>query len=207
MAELTIQGSGVTDVTIADDTPTTNLNGETYLNVGEHNATVAVKKSLVKFDLSAIPAASTIIDATMTLTYQGDASDNARTLNVFRVKRAWSDSQATWNVYTTGNSWTSAGCNDDTDDRDGTPVGSVAVPASPTLDTEVSITIDATAVATMINGGANGNNGFLLQNTGLNNDLLLYHSTEASTSGFRPKLVINYTPPPETNNKSYAYFM
>ena len=195
MATLTVQGSGVTDVSIDSSAPTTNYETNVHIWVGESNTIAAVYRGLVKFDISSIPAGSTINSAVLTLTFVSDSSDNARTLSVYRVKRAWVVTQATWNIYSTGNNWTSAGCSDTTDDREATDIGTVAVPASPTLDTEYAITLTASQVQQMLTGGSFTNNGFLLKVDTENNDELDYYSTDDPATTKRPKLVVDYTEP------------
>jgi hypothetical protein len=108
-------------------------------------------------------------------------------------------SQATWNVYTTGNNWGTAGAANTSTDREAADIGSVSNPANPTLNTGVNISLTASKIQEMINGGVFTNNGFVLQCDTEASDGLEYHSTEASTESYRPKLVIDYTPPKTGN--------
>ena len=204
MATLTVQGSGVTDTLISGGSPTTNFGTATEMASGKFSTDV--NRILVKFDISSIPSGSTITSAIITLTYSSDNSLNARTGSVYRVKRAWVEAQATWNIYSTGNNWGTAGCADTTNDREATDIGTWTHPASPTLGTSVDITLTASSVQEMISGGSFTNNGFLLQVATEVDDQISYDSTNSADTTERPKLVIIYTAP-ITANQSYAYFM
>ena len=68
-----------------------------------------IVRSLIKFDLSSIPANATITSATLSLWTTGDLSDNDRTIRVYRLKTAFDESSATWNESASGVSWQSAG--------------------------------------------------------------------------------------------------
>ena len=196
MAILTVQTTGVNDTYMASIDPTVNYGTDNGWAAGEDNTQVdQVSRALLKFDISSIPAGSTINSAILTLTYRSDLSSNARTLSVYRSLRAWIDTQATWNVYTTGNNWTSAGANDTTNDREATDIGNVTQPASPTLDTTVDITLTASKIQEMIAGGSFTNNGFVLRVDTETNDYISYHSTDGTTEAFRHKLVVTYIPP------------
>lgn len=209
MAEVTIQGSGVTDNYMNANAATTN-NGTNVLEyVGENNGEVgSIYRTLIKFDLSVVSPGSTINSAVLTLTVGADVSSNDRIISVFRVKRAWVETQATWNVWSTGNNWTSAGCADTTDDREAADIGTQTQINNPTLDvTTTVITLTSSKIEEMIPGGSFTNNGFLLKVATETDDGIGYHSTDAVTSSYRPKLVIDYTPLPSTISKDYALFI
>ncbi len=105
--------------------------------IGERNDAAQIRRVLLKYAAlsdGTIPPTATIISAKLFLYVNGDYSSNARTLDVFRVLRAYNPAQATWNVYTTGNNWTTAGCGSAGNDYDNTVVGSRAFSASETLN-------------------------------------------------------------------------
>jgi len=176
--------------------PDTNKETED-LYVGEHNAGVETMRSLVQFDLSSIPAGSTINSAFLDLTFVGDASDNARVFSVYRVKRAWVEDQATWNVYSTGNSWTTAGAADTTNDREGTAINTyhAQVAAPDTTNGRKGVILDAAKIQEMITGGVFTNNGFLLQVANESNDAIIYGGDNNATATKRPILLVDYTAP------------
>jgi hypothetical protein len=187
---LTLQGTGVTDVEMLNTLADTNRDGAA-LAVG--NSGTQTQRTLLKFDLSSISAGSTIDTATLTLTYAVDASSNARTLSVYRVKRAWVETEATWNSWKTGSAWSTAGCANTTSDREAADIGTATQPASPTLNTTLDITLTAAKIQEMITGGAFTNNGLLLQVDSESSDRITYYDTEEATAGYRPKLVVTYT--------------
>ena len=193
MPVLTIQGAGVTDCYLQAASATTNFNNDFVIG-GQDTTDATVRRALLKFVLTDIPAGSTINSATLTLTVRIDRSANARTLSVYRVRRAWIETEATWNVYSTGNSWTTAGAADTTNDREGTDVGTVTQPASPAVGSTLSITLTASKIQEMLTGGIFTNNGFLLQVATESDDAILYDSTNVVTAADRPKLVVDYTP-------------
>ena len=126
MAQTTLTGTSiVNDVYIDSANPTSNLSGEDNLWSGERDDAVATRRSLIKFNLSSIPANSTITGATLRLYANFDASSNTRTMRVYRTLRAWVDTQATWNIYSTGNNWGTAGGFNATDCEQ-TDIGSVS---------------------------------------------------------------------------------
>jgi hypothetical protein len=71
----------------------------------------AVDRLVLKFDLSAIPACSSVNSAYLLLYYFDSAqSDPAgRTYNAYRLIEDWSETGSTWNSRDTGVPWTTAG--------------------------------------------------------------------------------------------------
>jgi len=67
------------DTFIDSATATTNY-GTNVLSIGESNAGAIVRRTLIKFDLSTIPAGSLISSATLTLNEEADQADNAANL-------------------------------------------------------------------------------------------------------------------------------
>lgn len=173
---------------------TTNYSGLDQIQVGEANDDPSgqVNRSLIKWDLSSIPATATVSSATLSLWLRSDYSDNARTWRVFRVKRNWVEAEATWNVYSSGNSWGTAGCSNTTTDREASDIGSVSVGASETVTVQKDFSLTASAVQEWI-AGTTANYGLLIQADTEVNDLYVVNSNSFATSGERPKLVINYT--------------
>ena len=193
MATLTIQSTSQSNH-MDSTNPTQNNNGALY--IGESNAGTDVNRGLVKFpELSTdIPAGSTINSAVLTIKVNADLSDNARTLSAYRIKQTLVMSQSTWNIYSTGNNWQTAG-GAGANDREATDVGTTTQPASPSVGDNISITLTASAVQEMILGGSFTNNGFLLQVATESNDLIGYYGSGDATTTNRPKLVVDYTLP------------
>src|SRR5690606_23720839 len=110
------------------------------------------------------------------------------TIQAYRVKRAWSEAQATWNEYVTGSAWGTSGAGG-ADDIEATPIGSVVVATSATAGTVVTINLDADAVQEWIDGDFT-NNGLLLKSENENKDEFLFASSENATTAWRPVLEI-----------------
>jgi hypothetical protein len=110
---------------------------------------------------------------------------------VYRVKRAWTESQVTWNVYTTGNSWQTAGCSG-ADDRESTAIGTRNTGASDPLNEYKTWALTPTTKPGLDLGYgwhmrvgddtySSGDNGYR------------YASSDHATTSIRPKLVVDYT--------------
>jgi hypothetical protein len=148
-------------------------------------------RGLIKFDLSSIPASATILSATLSIWVNGDYCINARTLRAYRVKRNWVEEEATWNVYSAGNNWGTAGCSNTTSDRDAADMGNVSVGAAVAVGTEIQIPLTAAEVQKMIDGTYT-NYGWLLQVDTETGDEYAYDSSGSATPSERPKLVVTY---------------
>ncbi len=80
-------------------------NNTNLLYVGANNGV----KSLLRFDLSKIPAGAIVDEATLQLYYTGRSNGNSLTLGAHRVLNEWTDSQANRVQRKTGVNWTVAG--------------------------------------------------------------------------------------------------
>ncbi len=157
----------VEDAYIADNRPDKNYGGQPIGVAGAVNG--GVRQGLLRFDLSAIPAGSTVSSATMSLVRQGALS---APLNAHQVLASWSEADVTWNSL--GGAYS--------------PSIAAQVPAQqggPTL-----ITFDLTALAGSWLSA--GNNGLLLEQA---SGLTQYRSSEHPQVNERPKLDICYYPP------------
>ena len=183
-------GAAGTDTRITSSTPDTNSGTVAYLHIGEDNTSSSIRRTLITFDLSSIPADATINSATLSLWQEADLSDNNRTLRVYRSKRAWVETQATWNIYSTGNSWQTAG-GFGANDTEQTDIGSRAF-TSTEANGEKQWTLTASAIQEMV-AGTFANNGFMVKADTETNDLYRFWSSDYTTAAERPKLVIDYT--------------
>lgn len=190
----TFIGTISTDGYIRDDN-TSYIGGTatpTYFAVGEDNSTVAIRRSLIKVDLSSIPTTSIITSATLDISVFSDASDNARNLYAYRVLRNWDNNYACWTNYANSTAWGTAGCSGIGNDREGTAIGTVAVAASPAVGSIISMPLSPTAVQGWVSGAV-ANYGVLLQVATESNDRITYNSSENGTGTLNPKWTINYT--------------
>lgn len=162
------------------------------LPVGESNAAASVRRSFIKADLSSIPSTSTITAATLSLTVDSDASDNARNMFAYRILRNWDVDYCCWDNYASGAAWSTAGCANTTTDREATAIGTVAVAASPAAGSIIDMPLSASAVQDWISGAV-ANYGVLLQVATESNDSIIYEANENGTSSRNPKWTIEYT--------------
>lgn len=203
MPTLTVQSSGVNDTFLDYGAPTSNNGSAEQGIAGCMFGSPNHYRLLLKFDISSIPAGAVITSATLSLWYGTLFGSNATgTIEVYRVKRAWVENQATWNIWSTGNNWSTAGCDDTTNDREASNIGTASTPASPTAGTQQDITLDNAKIQEMISGGSFTNNGFMLKQQSEStweNGHEHYLTDYAADSTKRPKLVIVYN---ETQNRT-----
>lgn len=107
------------DTTIVSAVPTTNAGALATMGVGDWTAAAsAAYRSLVRFDLSSIPADATIVSATVEL-YEIDAVDTEALgtwdVNMHHIKLGWDPASATWNERYPGAAWAVAGAGDAAD--------------------------------------------------------------------------------------------
>lgn len=190
MTTLTLQPDGTAgqDATIkSSGGGTGNFATDTTIVVGEWNAGSSIERTLIKFDLSSLPSDAVISSATLSLYALTDLSSNARTVRVYRVKRAWVESQVTWNIWSTGNNWSTAG-GFHADDCEQTDIGSRAFTATETLNQFKDFSLTPTTKADLDLG-----NGYLIKSDTETNDMYTFASSDNATAANRPKLVIEYT--------------
>jgi hypothetical protein len=185
---VTIQPS-TADTHLIEDTPTTNTGTQTFFYV--YPETTKRRRSILKFDLSAsVPAGATITLTTLIL-YCG-VTLASRTITVYRLLRTdWVEAQATWNIYKTGNNWTTAGALSDGNDFTSTDA---ATAASVAAGQNLSVTVTA-QVQTALDSVA-GVAHFLLADEGASaTGGHSYESRNHVTEARRPKLYIEYIVP------------
>ena len=142
-------------------------------------------RSILQFDFSAIPPV-TITSATLSLTVKSGDGDG-RSYWAYRLTQtAWVELQATWNEYSTGNSWASAGGDFTVTDGNTVVVPTVGQQADWDVTSLVQYFInnDGEIANFLIKDDAEGPVGSVGSN--------FYSSDFAGTVTWRPKLTINY---------------
>jgi hypothetical protein len=166
------------------------------IGVGESNAGALIMRGVIRFDLSSIPAAAQVSSATLSLWLSSAGSlraSNDRAIRLYRIKRNWVESQVSWNVYSTGNNWQTAGCNG-ANDREASDIGSSNLRVLDAIDSEHQFALTPAAVQEWISGSV-ANNGVLLKCDTETDDMYFFHSSDSTSATLRPKLVVNYTLP------------
>ena len=179
------------DTYINAATATTNYSTNVMLTVGEPNtASGDVRRALVAFDLSAIPDDPVVSSAVLSLWHIAELASSSSVISVYRSRRAWVESQSTWDVYSTGNSWQVAGASG-SEDRESVSIADRSFSASET-NGEKQWSLDVAAIQEMISGEF-VNNGFIFVSDLEVNDYHRFRSSSDSVAGELPKLVIEYT--------------
>lgn len=186
------QYTGTDDVHIKENAPTTNQNALTFFEINKYDASDH-SHTLLRADLSNLPGGSTITSATIYvyLTFGDDGSGpTSQTFSAHPLLEDWVEGEATWSIYSTGNSWSTAGgLGEDTDrDTDVSGTGSMG------NTTGTYYAIDVTDFVQDVVDGTTTNYGVHVERTDAANDEAFrgYISSEG-TDGQRPEWVIDYT--------------
>ena len=155
----------------------------------------------LRWNLSSIPAGTTVSSATVTLNISNHSNDTGtpQTYGAYELKRTWNEGQVNWNQAATGTPWATAGAKATTDR--GSKIASVTpTSGTPTAKAPYTFTIPASVVQGWLSAPSS-NNGILLADT-TNFDGFVFDTKEGATP---PKLTVNYTTgggqdttPPET---------
>ncbi len=175
--------AGASDTKIRSDATTTNYGTNTVLEIDGSPDYAA----LLRFDLSAIPAGKTITAASLTVNVT-DAS--AQVYEIYALRRAWTESSATWARASSTVNWTTAGANNTTSDRESTILGTVSS-SSTGVKTFAFNAAGVAKVQAWVNTPS-GNHGFVIQDYVSNSDGLDLSSKENTTAANRPKLTVTY---------------
>jgi len=191
--------AGTTDVILANDAePNANLGGtenlETFFGEGEE-----YRRSLVRWDISALPGDITISSATVELYRYEAGAENAMQIALYRVTRDWVEGTgwelwpdpsyvpdgATWTLASPGTAWMTPG-----GDFDAAIVGQVTLPVGMANGW---VSLDATAAVRAWVEGGMPNYGLLLRPLSGDYTYHYYYSRNYGTANLRPRLVVNYT--------------
>jgi hypothetical protein len=183
--------NGVTrDAFVSAAAPDTNWGTHADLHFGENGAVVAV----LAFDVSAIPAGSTAVEATLELVTEAGAAEMDGTVTAYAILEAWEpgDENANpgavnWTMRTATEDWTNPGVG--VGSHDPAPLSSI----NPYEDeTAYSIEIPAALVQAWIDDPSQ-NHGVVLHSQGISNTGWFY-SMEIWDPARRPSLSVTYVP-------------
>jgi hypothetical protein len=182
--------AGVTDTWLEERAPSTNAGTSPVLRM-DRDAPAGSGQSvnaLLRFDVSAIPAGSTV--RSVRLTFHVTNRTGGEGFFLYTAGREWSESQSSWTRATSATTWSAAGARG-TADRGSTALATLL----PTVTGTYSVTLGAAGIAAVqgwVNSPAS-NRGFVLD-ADTNMDGLDVASSEASTPAQRPQLTVTYTP-------------
>ncbi len=182
--------SGCVDTRISEERPDTNF-GDGELIVGMKGRI----GTLIRFDVSSIPASATVQEATLGLLVSnyGQRTDPI-VVAAYTVFRPWEEMEATWYKATDTEEWGTPGCNNIVSDRSGTPLSQETV-----YERDEWYTWSVTSAAQNWVRNPDSNKGILLQQT--NNDIggeFDIRQSEHPGLDVRPYLLVRYTLAPPT---------
>lgn len=179
-----VQLAATADTYLDEAAPTTPKGGEARIQVypWEPNWT---KRSLIRFDLSSIPAGVTVTSATLNL-FEAGTFGATRTIGAHRVTRDWTEAAATWMRADAATNWS-------------TPGGDFV--SSPTTTTTLSwdgvlgwFQWDLASDVQAFVAGSSTNNGWLLKDTVEDgSQAYWFFESREGTPGNRPYLRVQYT--------------
>jgi len=173
--------TGTTDTWLNSDYPTTNYGSDTNGHLQYNTA----DRQLHRFDVSSIPAGSTVNSATIYF-YAYNVTGGTPGVSCYRVLTHWDEMQATWNNRLTGTAWGAAGLQSGVD-YNATAIGAATVSAPGWVSYSITSTVQ---------GWVNGsyvNEGVVYRETSAGH--CYTYMSEYATASSRPKLDVTYTPP------------
>ncbi|MDH3588289.1 MAG: DNRLRE domain-containing protein [Gammaproteobacteria bacterium] len=162
---------------------TTNYGNDSELRVSTNGG-----RSLLKFNLSTIPAEALIESAELELHFNDADSISSANFSIHEVTGDWRETEATWNEYQSGENWISPG-----GDHNPTAIDTTMIGSTP----NTKYTWDATDLVAAWVSGTTINNGLLLRVSSGGGSVTnaRFASSDASTAAKHPKLTVNYRCP------------
>ncbi|MBX3095520.1 MAG: DNRLRE domain-containing protein [Fimbriimonadaceae bacterium] len=183
------------DTRILEFNPTQNF-GASFLST--YNDSGNDQRTLMSFSLASIPSGNAISSATLRIFGDNQFGTGQTTISVFRLTRSFTEAQATWNIASTGNSWTTPG-----GDAVGTTGVSNTSPYASLSTNQMSDTwleFDITQLVTEWHMGTHDNYGMLIQSSVGGRYLYTSREGVAGSTEFEsnlPELVVIHDAVPE----------
>lgn len=179
--------AGAHDTTLSQTAPTTTFGAATTVRVDGDDVAGSDLAGLLSWDLSSIPAGSTVRSATITLDV---TNSTGNPFQLYEIDRAWSEATATWSVAASGVPWTTPGAKG-AGDRGTTALATV----EPRATGAYTVTLNAAGVAAIQRwvDSPSTNHGFIVANAS-SGDGFAFSSREATTASRRPRLTVGYDP-------------
>lgn len=175
------------DSYIRQSLATTNFGTETTMLIGWGSSTSTILRGLLKFDLSKgtnPPPAGAIVVGTPRMKLNCTSFTTAKTLAAYASFRDWVEAQVTWNIFSTGNNWQTAGAAGALD-YDPTLLGSVEVSASGYIIMPLPVSL--------VQGWIDvANYGLILRHTVETTNFNQYATASHATAAFRPELLFEW---------------
>jgi hypothetical protein len=178
--------AGSKDTYLAAFTPAGNYGVQANLMVKNDSA----YEGLLRFDLSSIPAGSSIYRATLALYAYNCDKNAAMEVQLYRLLRGWVETQANWTRAATGIPWGVPGANNTATDREAEPVAVQNVFANNTW-----YDFDVTDLVADWHADPQRNYGIILRGYGQLSQVYHFASANHSNISLRPQLVVDYVAP------------
>jgi 3-phytase len=182
--------AGTKDASIVENTPSTNLGTTNICGVdGDTPGETSLDQSiLLSWDISTIPAGSTVQSASLTLNV---INPSQQTYQLYQSLQNWVEPEVTWDIRATGFDWQLGGAQG-VSDRGTAVVANVS--ASTTGSHVITLTQDGVAAIQSWVDDGSSNRGFIMTNS-INIDGLDFDCREDASAANRPKLTVTYVPP------------
>jgi hypothetical protein len=176
---------GVTRDTYVESAASTALHGS---DVGVWADASPTTNGLLKFDLAAVPPASSVSVAELDLVTTTDSLENG-TVQIFAILEGWQESTATWIDRQTGMPWAGAGV---TGASRGTALIGEFFPGVDS--TEYAVALDVATVEKWI-AMPGSNRGMVLASTSPTGNGVTFSSSDEPNTAVRPLLRVTFTAP------------
>jgi hypothetical protein len=191
--------AGTEDTRLVQTSPTTNYGSGDAFDM--HKAVAdQYLHSIIRFSgLSNISAGVTVSSAVLSLYHFNGTS--VQTFSLRRLLRNWVEAQATWNIYSTGNNWSTAGATSDGNDRS-SGVSATLTSSSSTGRYRNSGDLSAD-VESFINGDLTNNGWHGERTDGADDGNIVRFRSANIGDGYRPYLSVTYEESGGTGNSYY----
>ncbi|MGQ9516832.1 MAG: DNRLRE domain-containing protein [Anaerolineae bacterium] len=184
--------TGTTDTYLDLSNPSTPYGSGNKMYV----KTQEIVNSLVRFELSGLPANITVVTATLKLFVQDRTPDKPITFRAYRVNKHWNEDEATWYNATSTTLWSSPGCQ-----APGADYSALDAVELAGFDGEgLWATFDLTDMVRHWVTYPSENHGIVLKGYRYMDQTVMYTlwSSEVSNVGLRPQLCVGYLMPTPT---------
>jgi len=170
---------------------TTNYGTNAQLSLGQ-SAVGQARRSFVRFP--SLPSAVAVVSNPVLSLYSAvEGLGGNRDASIYRSLRNWVQSQLTWNIYSTGNNWNTAGSAGIGTDFDNNILSTVTISSTIAANTKVDFALDAALFLEYLNNQATYPGGFFVYMAESSTSYWNPHSNDAATAGYRPLLVFDYS--------------
>lgn len=181
---------GVRDTFIDKYAPATNMEGQSQVAIRPYRDDQG-RATLLRFDLSRLPANATVLDAALTLHVNDRSNINGIYVGAYRMLRPWSVTETTWLSATQTALWAEPGALGAADHL----ADAADALAIDTVNTWYTFTIPSLVQAWLDNPGQNY--GIILQGASGGAVEYRFSASEAPREDYRPSLTVRYTTLPQ----------